>query len=70
MNPNGSISRFKARLVAREYTQEQDLDYSEIFSPMVIHTTVRLILALGTQFSWSLRQLDIKNMETLRNKFI
>ncbi|KAM1732083.1 hypothetical protein ACFX11_017881 [Malus domestica] len=60
-NSDGTISKYKARLMAQGFSQNEGLDYSETFSPVVRHTTVRIILALATQFNWNLRQLDIKN---------
>ncbi|CAL2257492.1 unnamed protein product [Prunus armeniaca] len=60
-NPDGSVSRYKARLVAQGFSQEQGLDYDETFSPVVRHTTVRLVLALAAANHWELRQLDVKN---------
>ncbi|CAL9022062.1 unnamed protein product, partial [Prunus brigantina] len=60
-NADGTISRYKARLVAEGFSQEYGLDYEETFSPVVRHTTVRLILGLAVNFQWELRQLDVKN---------
>ncbi|CAL9020427.1 unnamed protein product [Prunus brigantina] len=60
-NPDGSVSRYKARLVAQGSSQEQGLDYDETFSPVVRHTTVRLVLAFATANHWELHQLDVKN---------
>ena len=60
-NPDGSISRYKARLVAQGFSQEHGIDYLDTFSPVVRHTTVRIILALAAMNHWTLRQLDIKN---------
>lgn len=60
-NPDGSISRYKARLVAQGFSQKYGLDYDETFSPVVRHSTVRLIFTLAALQGWKLRQLNVKN---------
>ncbi|GKF90042.1 retrovirus-related pol polyprotein from transposon TNT 1-94, partial [Tanacetum coccineum] len=52
--------RYKARLVARGFTQRAGIEYNEVFSPVVRHTSIRVILALTACKDYELEQLDIK----------
>ena len=52
--------RYKARLVAKGYSQVQGVDFNEIYSPVVKHCSIRIILSLVAQFDLELEQLDVK----------
>ncbi|GJS34280.1 retrovirus-related pol polyprotein from transposon RE1 [Tanacetum coccineum] len=58
---DGSVERFKARLVAQGFTQVSGLDYLHTFSPVVKAFMVRIILSLAVINQWKLYQLDVKN---------
>lgn len=57
---NGEIERFKARYVARGFSQVQGLDYDEIFAPVAKYDSLRLLLAIAARRKWRPKQLDIK----------
>ena len=43
---DGNIERYKARLIARGFTQQKGIDYSEISSPIIKQTTVKLAFSI------------------------
>ena len=59
-NANGSVDKYKARLVAVCYAQQHDIDYNEIFL-LVAKMTIRVLLVVAVAKGWHLHQMDIKN---------
>ncbi|KAL5865755.1 hypothetical protein ACOSQ3_003269 [Xanthoceras sorbifolium] len=58
--PDKDGVRYKARMVAKGYAQKEGIDYNEVFSPVVKHSSIRILLALVAQLNLELVQLDVK----------
>ena len=57
---DGSIEKYKARFVARGFSQKEGTDYEETFAPVARHTSIRTIMVLASMTKWSLQQMDVK----------
>ena len=60
-NPDGTVDRLKARLVAKDFTQTYGFDYTETFSPVAKLNFIHIIISLAANLDWPLHQLDVKN---------
>ncbi|CAH9104475.1 unnamed protein product, partial [Cuscuta europaea] len=58
---DGTLERYKARLVVKGYTQTYGIDYRETFAPVAKLNTIRILLSLAANLDWPLQQLDMKN---------
>ncbi|GJV64072.1 putative ribonuclease H-like domain-containing protein [Tanacetum coccineum] len=57
----GIMIRNKARLVAQGYTQEEGIDYDEVFAPVARIETIRLFLAYASFKDFIVYQMDVKS---------
>jgi len=58
---DGTIDRYKTRLVAKCFHQQSGLDYGDTFSPVVKPTTIRTVRSIAVSSNWCIRQLDVTN---------
>jgi hypothetical protein len=56
----GNIKRFKARLMAKGFTQREGIDYTKTFSLVSSKDSFRIIIALVAHYDLELHQMDVK----------
>ena len=49
---DGSVEKYKARFVARGFSQVEGIDYEETFAPVAPYTSIRTIFALASTMGW------------------
>ncbi|CAI7785225.1 unnamed protein product [Closterium sp. NIES-54] len=58
--PDGELTRYKSRLVAKGFQQTKGKDFDEIFAHVGKGTTLRVMLGTAANRGWRIKQMDIK----------
>ena len=58
---DGIITRNKARVVAKGYSQHEGIDYDETFAPVVRLEAIRIFLAYVAHKKFKFFQMDVKS---------
>lgn len=58
--PNGAIDRYRARLVARGFSQVHGIDYSETYAPVAHMSSIRMLFAHAAIHGLRIAQFDVK----------
>jgi len=61
LNEQGEVVRNKARLVAQGYSEQEDIDYTEIFAPVARLEAIGLLLSSSVIHGIILYQMDVKS---------
>lgn len=56
---DGSIWKFKARLVAQGFTQQEGIDYDETFAPVMSRNALMILLTLGAHYDYEIANVDV-----------
>jgi hypothetical protein len=56
----GEVVKHKARLVARDFVQQEGIDYDDAFVPLSCIESIGILLTLAAQEGWRVHHMDVK----------
>jgi hypothetical protein len=59
---HGAVSKHKARLVVKGYTQRHGIDYDEVFEPVTQLDLVHFLITLMAHEGWVVHHMDVKSV--------
>jgi hypothetical protein len=60
-NEAEEVVKHKVRLVARDFVQQEGIDYDDMFAPMARIESIRILLMLVAQEGWRIHPMDVKS---------
>jgi len=60
MKADGTIDKYKARLVIKGFRQKEGLDYFDTYSPVTRITSIRMLIAIAALYNLEIHQMDVK----------
>jgi hypothetical protein len=54
------VDKYKARFVAKGFSQREGVDYKETFTLVARYTSIRGVMPLAAEMGWSVHQMDVK----------
>jgi hypothetical protein len=62
MKADGSIDKYKARLVVKSYKQKECVDYFDTYSSVTRITSIRMLIAIAALYNLEIHQMDVKTI--------
>jgi hypothetical protein len=60
LRPDGTVEKYKVKLVAKCYTQKEGENYFDTYSPIAGLTTIRVLVSMAASYDLTVHQMDIK----------
>ncbi|KAF3670777.1 COP9 signalosome complex subunit 2 [Capsicum annuum] len=61
MKADGTIDKYKAKLVVKGFKQKEGLDYNDTYSSVIRISSIRMLIALAVVYGLKIHQIDVKN---------
>ena len=62
MKDNGTIDKYKSRLVVKGFREKEGLDYFDTYSPVSRITSIQMLIALAAVYSLEIHQMNVKTV--------